>query len=295
MLKLVASSLIGLAAAAPAADKVMKMPGFDATSFGVVSRSLLLASAAPVLLERAPLRLLRSGCPPPPPPHCACPRLATRPLPPARRRRPASCLVPRPLRLLSAASSSAPLLLDQLSSAPQYSGYLKVDGPFTMNEYDSLSIHYQFHESQGDPKTDPIATVRAPPFCSVFSLLLTRLASSGTRAGRAAPRSTSGSTPRWATSRSTRRARTPTTTYAPLALLPSLSREDLKEALAQAWNKVASMLYLESPAGSGSRNGYSTCVKGGRAVDCEWTDQSQAEACAHTLASFFEQVRESLF
>ena len=54
------------------------------------------------------------------------------------------------------------------SSAPQYSGYLKVDGPFTMNEYDSLSIHYQFHESQGDPKTDPIATVRAPRFASVF-------------------------------------------------------------------------------------------------------------------------------
>ena len=53
------------------------------------------------------------------------------------------------------------------------------------------------------------------------------------------------------------------------------------------------MLYLESPAGSGSRNGYSTCVKGGRAIDCEWTDQSQAEAYAHTLASFFEQVRES--
>ena len=37
-----------------------------------------------------------------------------------------------------------------------------------MNEYDSLSIHYQFHESQGDPKTDPIATVRAPLFASVF-------------------------------------------------------------------------------------------------------------------------------
>ena len=72
------------------------------------------------------------------------------------------------------------------SSAPQYSGYLKVDGPFTMNEYDSLSIHYQFHESQGDPKTDPIATVRAPPFCSVFSLLpLTRSALRAVAPGRA--------------------------------------------------------------------------------------------------------------
>ena len=87
-----------------------------------------------------------------------------------------------------------------------------------------------------------------------------------------------------------------------------------------AWNKAANMLYLESPAGSGSSSvtfpslfsdfshifshflttsqmshifalisltwslmlapqGYSTCVKAGKPVGCEWTDQSQAEAC----------------
>ena len=34
-----------------------------------------------------------------------------------------------------------------------YSGYLNVPGPFTQNDYDSLSIHYQFHESQGNPAT----------------------------------------------------------------------------------------------------------------------------------------------
>lgn len=59
-----------------------------------------------------------------------------------------------------------------------------------------------------------------------------------------------------------------------------------------AWNKVASMLYLESPAGSGSSSGYSTCEKGGKPVECAWTDQSQAEAYAHTLAAFFEEFPE---
>ena len=185
------------------------------------------------------------------------------------------------------------------SSAPQYSGYLKVDGPFTMNEYDSLSIHYQFHESQGDPKTDPIATVRAPPF-SVFSVLPLPLTSASLRAvapGRAGrlldrrrPLHRDGLLPGRLGGHAHQRLRTRGSLSS-----RGFSREDLTEALAQAWNKVASMLYLESPAGSGSRNGYSTCVKGGRAVDCEWTDQSQAEAYAHTLASFFEQVRESLF
>lgn len=59
-----------------------------------------------------------------------------------------------------------------------------------------------------------------------------------------------------------------------------------------AWNKVASMLYLESPAGSGSSSGFSTCEKAGKPVPCEWTDQSQAEAYAHTLAAFFEEFPE---
>jgi len=53
-----------------------------------------------------------------------------------------------------------------------------------------------------------------------------------------------------------------------------------------AWNKVSNMLYLESPAGSGQSSGYSECVKGGKAVACEWDDVSQAEAYAHSLAAF---------
>jgi len=37
-----------------------------------------------------------------------------------------------------------------------YSGLLDVPGPIA--EYDSLKIHYQFHTSQRDPATDPVAT-----------------------------------------------------------------------------------------------------------------------------------------
>mmetsp|Transcript_13239 Transcript_13239/g.29964 ORF Transcript_13239/g.29964 Transcript_13239/m.29964 type:complete len:502 (-) Transcript_13239:72-1577(-) len=59
-----------------------------------------------------------------------------------------------------------------------------------------------------------------------------------------------------------------------------------------AWNKVANMLYLESPAGSGDRSGYSSCWKGGKAVDCDWNDTTQAEAYAHSLAAFFKAFPE---
>ena len=59
-----------------------------------------------------------------------------------------------------------------------------------------------------------------------------------------------------------------------------------------AWNKVANMLYLESPAGSGGQSGFSTCIQGGKTVDCAWNDTSQAEAYAHTLATFFSEFPE---
>jgi len=58
-----------------------------------------------------------------------------------------------------------------------------------------------------------------------------------------------------------------------------------------AWNRVANMLYLESPAGSGP-GGLSQCIQAGRVVDCSWDDQSQAEAYAHSLAVFFTEFPE---
>jgi hypothetical protein len=59
-----------------------------------------------------------------------------------------------------------------------------------------------------------------------------------------------------------------------------------------AWNNVANMLYLESPAGSGGSSGFSTCIAKGAPVDCSWNDTSQAEAYAHTLAAFFTSFPE---
>jgi len=59
-----------------------------------------------------------------------------------------------------------------------------------------------------------------------------------------------------------------------------------------AWNRVANMLFLESPAGSGQSSGFSTCVKGGKPVTCSWDDTTQAEAYGHTLLAFFEAFPE---
>eukprot|EP00928_Gymnodinium_smaydae_P033236 TRINITY_DN23859_c0_g1_i1.p1 TRINITY_DN23859_c0_g1~~TRINITY_DN23859_c0_g1_i1.p1 ORF type:complete len:501 (-),score=47.02 TRINITY_DN23859_c0_g1_i1:184-1686(-) len=61
-----------------------------------------------------------------------------------------------------------------------------------------------------------------------------------------------------------------------------------------AWNRVANMLYLESPAGSHgkARSGFSACIRGGQPVTCHWDDRTQAEAYAHTLSVFFESFLE---
>lgn len=59
-----------------------------------------------------------------------------------------------------------------------------------------------------------------------------------------------------------------------------------------AWNRVANMLYLESPAGSGQEYGFSQCVKGAKPVSCSWDDVTQAEAYAHTLHAFFKAFPE---
>jgi|EP01049_Picozoa_sp_SAG25_P007948 carboxypeptidase C (cathepsin A) len=60
-----------------------------------------------------------------------------------------------------------------------------------------------------------------------------------------------------------------------------------------AWNRIANMLYLESPAGCDDPIGFSYCTKNGRTLpSCSWTDKTQAEAYAHTLAAFFQEFPE---
>eukprot|EP00041_Stephanoeca_diplocostata_P032674 m.1054590 g.1054590 ORF g.1054590 m.1054590 type:complete len:491 (+) comp24190_c0_seq8:136-1608(+) len=167
---------------------------------------------------------------------------------------------------LSAVAIIAPVALaakdeDLVKQMPQfaptsfnvYSGYLEVPGPFKLNDYDSLSIHYQFHESQGNPKTDPVATWHngGPGSSSIDLGLFTEMG------------------------------------YFQLD-------DQGSHVNPYAWNKIANMLYLESPAGSGSSEGFSTCNKGGKATGCAWDDVSQAEAYAHTLAAFYKAFPEFL-
>eukprot|EP01060_Flectonema_neradi_P032006 TRINITY_DN500_c0_g2_i2.p1 TRINITY_DN500_c0_g2~~TRINITY_DN500_c0_g2_i2.p1 ORF type:complete len:479 (+),score=122.63 TRINITY_DN500_c0_g2_i2:128-1564(+) len=65
-----------------------------------------------------------------------------------------------------------------------------------------------------------------------------------------------------------------------------------------AWNRLANMLYLESPAGSflsptNEKSGFSYCEKGGQIQKtCHWNDTSQAEAYGHTLMAFFKAFPE---
>ena len=60
-----------------------------------------------------------------------------------------------------------------------------------------------------------------------------------------------------------------------------------------AWNKVANMLYLESPAGSNDPLGFSTCSVDDKVSDqCSWDDKTQAVAYGHTLEAFFKAFPE---
>jgi hypothetical protein len=165
------------------------------------------------------------------------------------------------LLLLSAASLTAPAA-DRVQSLPGfnnisglpfkiYSGYLTVPGPFSLTDYDSLSIHYQLQTVQGGAADAPVATWHqgGPGGSSIDVGLYTEMG----------------------------------------ALQISDQGTYINEF---AWNKVANMLYLESPAGSGQSSGYSTCIKGGIQVPCKWDDVSQAEAYAHSLLAFYKAFPE---
>jgi hypothetical protein len=157
---------------------------------------------------------------------------------------------------LSSLASAAPAadLVDQIpgfDKAPfkVYSGYLTVKGPFVQNPYVSLHIHYEFHESQNSPSTDPLVTWHqgGPGGSSLYGqygeMGYFQVDSNGTHTNDV------------------------------------------------AWNRVANMLYLESPAGSDDPIGFSYCSKtasGTPALACSWNDTSQAEAYAHTMESFYD-------
>jgi len=130
-----------------------------------------------------------------------------------------------------------------------YSGYLSV--PVSVAGYDSLKIHYQFHESQGNPSRDPIATWHqgGPGGSSLYGLFgemgYFQVNDGGTNVNP------------------------------------------------YAWNRVANMLYLESPAGSSEPIGFSTCSIGGKVQSrCKFDDVTQANAYAHTLQAFFKAFPE---
>ena len=65
------------------------------------------------------------------------------------------CSTAPPLGVLHAYHPSA-----GFSAAPfkVYSGYLEVPGPFKLTNYDSLKIHYQFHQAQSNAESSPVVT-----------------------------------------------------------------------------------------------------------------------------------------
>merc|ERR1712137_1001748 len=136
-----------------------------------------------------------------------------------------------------------------------YSGILEVPGPI-VGDYDELRIHYQFHTSKRNPEKDPVvAWHQGGPGCSSITI------------GE----------------------------YGEMGAL--IIGEDGNYVNPHAWNNFANMLYLESPAGSDDflargPNGYSECIKYGRATDCYFDDRTQAEAYAHTLTQFFKEFPE---
>lgn len=135
-----------------------------------------------------------------------------------------------------------------------YSGYLDVPGPVA--GYSSLHIHYQFHTSQKTPSQDPVVTWHqgGPGGSSLYGQY-------GEMGYFNVAMDTNGSL-----------------TY---------------HVNPNAWNNVANMLYLESPAGSNDPIGFSWCEIDGKIPNvCHWNDTSQAEAYAHTLKAFYAAFPE---
>lgn len=162
--------------------------------------------------------------------------------------------------MAGAAMAAVPAdLVDQLPGFPKapfktYSGYLEV--PDYGGPYTKLMIHYQFHEAQSNPSTAPIATWHqgGPGGSSLYGL------------------------------------------YGEMGYYQTEDGENGElryRTNPNAWNRIANMLYLESPAGSSTPIGFSYCYKGENIqAICTWNDRTQAEAYAHTLKAFFKAFPE---
>jgi len=167
----------------------------------------------------------------------------------------------RSLLLLAASANGdkAADLITELPGFPEssswgfkaYSGFIDVPGPIA--QYDSLKVHYQFHTSQRNPDSDPVAIWHqgGPGGSSINTGL-----------------------------------------FGEMGVFQVGDKAHGKYLNPYAWNKIANMLYLDSPAGSGVDQGYSQCLKDGKAVTCSWNDRTQAEAYAHTLMAFFTEFPE---
>mmetsp|Transcript_46777 Transcript_46777/g.109121 ORF Transcript_46777/g.109121 Transcript_46777/m.109121 type:complete len:499 (+) Transcript_46777:83-1579(+) len=127
-----------------------------------------------------------------------------------------------------------------------------LDVPGPVCGYDLLKIHYQFHTSQNDPAKDPVAIWhQGGPGGSSINTGL----------------------------------------YGEMGAFQVGDKEHGNYLNPYAWNKIANMLYLESPAGSGPP-GYSQCIKDTKVVKCVWNDKTQGEAYSHTLMAFFSAYPE---
>lgn len=128
-----------------------------------------------------------------------------------------------------------------------------IDVPGPVTGYDALKIHYQFHTSQGHPEQDPVAIWhQGGPGGSSINTGL----------------------------------------YGEMGAFQVGDESHGNYMNPWAWNRVANMLYLESPAGSGYSQGFSQCIKDGQPTSCTWDDRTQAEAYAHTLQAFFAAFPE---
>ena len=145
---------------------------------------------------------------------------------------------------------------DQPLPSKQYSGYIHVeDGPGGQDIY----MHYNFIESQGSPKRDPLTLwQRGGPGSSGFGFgYMAELGPFHLSAESMAGMGESG--------------------------VPKLWRNDY------SWDSLSNILILEHPPGTG----FSYCAaKNGTAVPCKWNDETQAEAFLMELQGWFELFPE---